>query len=130
MILALRTDKPDSELYILDDEGKQIDSEVWAAHRQLASTLHNKIDELLSKNHQTFSDARGIIVFKGPGSFTGLRIGTAVANALSDSFQIPVVGVNGDNWLESGLAEIKHADTDNKIIPEYGSLPLTTPQKR
>ncbi len=45
MILALRTDKPEAELYLYDDKAC-LDSLTWQAHRELSDTLLIKIDEL------------------------------------------------------------------------------------
>lgn len=50
------------------------------------------IDKLLKKNNLTLKDLDGIDVFEGPGSFTGLRVGISVANALGFLLQIPVNG--------------------------------------
>jgi tRNA threonylcarbamoyladenosine biosynthesis protein TsaB len=36
-------------------------------------------------------DIEGVVCFKGPGSFTGLRIGLTVGNALAYAQNIPVV---------------------------------------
>ena len=41
------------------------------------------IDKLLNRNHSKIEDIEKIEVNKGPGSFTGLRVGMAIANALS-----------------------------------------------
>ncbi len=91
MILSLRTDKPIAEIG-LHDGLNQVDDIAWEAHRELSAQLHLKIEELLSKNDQTYQDLSGIAVFKGSGSFTGLRIGAAVANALAGALPIPIVG--------------------------------------
>ena len=129
MILALRTDKPVSELYICKDTEK-IASYEWEAHRQLADTIHIKIEELLRTNNIMWNDISGLVVFKGPGSFTGLRIGITVANTIAYAKNIPIVGVEGDNWLQDGLQQLQNA-TDNKIVlPEYGgNINITTPKK-
>ncbi len=50
------------------------------------------IDRLLKENKLKLSEIRGIKVNTGPGSFTGLRIGVSVANALGFSLKIPVNG--------------------------------------
>ena len=50
------------------------------------------IDNLLKKNDLTLKDLDGIDVFEGPGSFTGLRVGISIANALGFLLQIPVNG--------------------------------------
>ena len=48
------------------------------------------IKEILKKNKKTFKDLTAIKVEAGPGSFTGLRVGISVANALGWVLKIPI----------------------------------------
>lgn len=50
------------------------------------------IDKLLKEHRIKLEDITQISVNEGPGSFTGLRIGAAVANTLSYALKIPVNG--------------------------------------
>ena len=50
------------------------------------------IDKLLHKNNSKIEDIEKVEVNKGPGSFTGLRVGATIANALSFLLKIPVNG--------------------------------------
>lgn len=50
------------------------------------------IDKILKDNRKTLKDLTEIEVNLGPGSFTGLKIGAAVANALGFALDIPVNG--------------------------------------
>lgn len=50
------------------------------------------IDQLLKEKSIKLSDIKEIEVNTGPGSFTGLRIGVSVANALGFALKIPVNG--------------------------------------
>lgn len=50
------------------------------------------ITKILKKNKLKFKDLKGVEVETGPGSFTGLRVGVSVANALGYSLNIPVNG--------------------------------------
>ena len=50
------------------------------------------IDEILKKHKVKLEDISEIKVNTGPGSFTGLRVGLAIANALSFVLKIPVNG--------------------------------------
>lgn len=50
------------------------------------------IKMLLQSENLDFQDLEGIEVETGPGSFTGLRVGVSVANALGFSLGIPVNG--------------------------------------
>lgn len=128
-ILALRTDKPKAELYLFKDEKKLAEIK-WQAHRQLAETIHKQIDKILDKSSISLGDIGGIVCFKGPGSFTGLRIGLSVANALAYSQNIPVVTRSGDKWLERGIDDLLAGKNDKIAAPEYGSPANTTPPKK
>lgn len=48
------------------------------------------IKELLAKHDTKLQDITAIEVVIGPGSFTGLRVGVAIANSLGFFLQIPI----------------------------------------
>lgn len=50
------------------------------------------IDKILKKHSLKPEDLSEIRINAGPGSFTGLRVGLAIANALSFTLKIPVNG--------------------------------------
>lgn len=129
MILALRTDKPEAELYLLEKESVK-DSIVWQAHRELSDTIIQKIETLLKKNTIWFPDIRGIIVYQGPGSFTGLRIGITVANTLAYANNIPITGGQGEDWQKDGYKRLQLQKAPQVIVPHYGSeAHITQPRK-
>ncbi len=128
-VLTIRTDKPEAEIGLFHDHN-QLAYDTWEAHRQLAETIHIHIRTLLSSQSTELNDLEGIVVFKGPGSFTGLRIGVSVANALAESLQIPIVGTEDDEWIAAGLDCLQKGTNDRIILPEYGALPnVSTPKK-
>lgn len=53
------------------------------------------IVKILKKQKAAFADISAVVVNTGPGSFTGTRIGVAVANALGFALNIPVNGKKG-----------------------------------
>lgn len=131
MIIALRTDKPVSEVYLIDSKSNEtIASKQWEAHRQLADTIHEVISDLMNKSHTTHAQISAVIVFKGPGSFTGLRIGISVANAIAYALNIPIVGTLDENWMNDGISKILNNVNDKIVTPEYGGkVNITTPKK-
>jgi len=129
LILTIRTDKPEAEVGLFDN-GAKLAYSAWPAHRQLAETIHVKIKELLESQGRRLADLNGIVAFRGPGSFTGLRIGLSVANALAYSLQVPIVAKSGADWLEAGTAAIAEGADEQAAIPEYGSPPHITPPKK
>lgn len=128
MILALRTDKPEAELYIYEQDNL-VAKEVWEAHRELADTILTRIKELLENNNLKNEDITGIIMHTGEGSFTGLRIGTTVANAMSYSLDVPIVSSEGDNWIDNGIESLKTAKVGELVVPKYNAEPNITKPK-
>lgn len=129
VVLILRTDKPEAEVGLYKD-GKKLAYEKWQAHRQLSETIHKKIEEILNKSSISLKDVQGIVVFEGPGSFTGLRIGMSVANALASSLDIPIVAKSGDDWQNAGLKSLMAGENSRIALPKYGrSARITKPRK-
>jgi tRNA threonylcarbamoyladenosine biosynthesis protein TsaB len=129
LILAIRTDKPEAELGLYDND-RRLTTITWQAHRQLAETIHLKIAGLLKSQQKQLSDIEGIVIFKGPGSFTGLRIGLSVANALADALTVPIIGAQGEDWQQQGQGRLVQAENDRIVQPEYGApVHITQPKK-
>ena len=129
MILGIRTDKPEAELYVYDNDKVQASLQ-WYAHRELSDTLLQKIEEVLSRASATKQTISGIAIFQGPGSFTGLRIGISVANSLAYSLNVPVAATQGDDWLERAITQLIPAAYSGSAIPHYGSEVHITKQKK
>ena len=128
-ILALRTDKPQAELYLFDGQAKLAGLK-WEAHLKLAETLNSKIEEILNKSSISYQNLDGIAIFKGPGSFTGLRIGMSVANSLAFGLGIPIIAKSGENWLEQATMDLNSGKNDHTAAPDYGAaVHITRPKK-
>ena len=128
-VLAIRTEGSKAELHLLDKDGSAEDSEIWQAGRELSVQILVKIQGLLKRNKVDFKNLAGIIVFKGPGSFTSLRIGISVANAMAYSLNIPIVGTSGNDWLRQS-AKLSRAKLGKFVVPAYGAEPNITKPKR
>jgi tRNA threonylcarbamoyladenosine biosynthesis protein TsaB len=129
LVLTLRTDNPEAEIGLYDGTDR-LEHIQWHAHRQLAETIHLKINELLEARQKELKDIQGAVVLKGPGSFTGLRIGLTVANALADSLNIPICGQTvHSEWQSLGIKRLLNGENEKLILPEYGSPPHITKPK-
>lgn len=129
LVLTIRTDKPEAEIGLFEN-GVELAYEKWQAHRQLAETIHTKVEQLLSQNKKELKDLRGIAVFKGPGSFTGLRIGLTVGNALGYGLEIPIVSSGGRDWIKSGTRRLQDGENEQIAIPQYGGEVHTTKPRK
>ena len=121
MNLALKTAGAETELFIIDGSGAGKAHHEWVSGRTLSDKLLAEVQAFLAKSHAEITGLTGIVIFSGPGSFTSLRIGHTVANALADSRGIPVAGAQGDNWLVAGAAALKHTKPGVPALPHYGA---------
>lgn len=128
MILLLDTSTGLCKLSLMNDEVSK--DYQWQADRTLAQGLLGYISQKLHENDIDFKDLSAIGVFKGPGSFTGLRIGITVLNTLANSLTIPIVGETGDDWRQKAVGAIKSGRNDEMVMPFYGSeANITKPRK-
>lgn len=129
MILLLDTSTSVCKLSFVDKDGWRYDDE-WLSDRELAKNLLGYLDSKLTDCKKTWSDIAAIGVFKGPGSFTGLRIGLTVMNTIADAQQIPIVGGCGDNWQDEVLAKLSSGENEKIALPFYGGeANITVPKK-
>jgi tRNA threonylcarbamoyladenosine biosynthesis protein TsaB len=125
--LYLNTSEPEAEVAIYqssEDDLKLLKEIKWLAHWELSATLSKKIKELLRESKISKNDLAGILVFPGPGSFTGLRIGISFANAFAFGLSIPLYVIENKNKMViKNPTEI--------VLPLYGSEPkITTPKTK
>jgi len=129
LILTIRSNAPDAKLGLFNDNDL-LSKEEWLADRNLADSIHLKIEGLLEAHGKDWADINGLVCFEGPGSFTGLRIGLSVGNAIAYGLGASIVGGRGNNWEESGIAKLLSGDNDQMVMPHYGSEPhITLPKK-
>ncbi len=74
--------------------------------RDHARKLGVYIEELLHENHLEADELDAVAVGKGPGSYTGLRIGVSTAKGLCYALGIPLIGV-------SSLEALAHVATED-----------------
>ncbi len=66
-------------------------SEQGYSHAEL---LHVFIEEIIKEANITFQDLHAIAISKGPGSYTGLRIGVSSAKGLCYALGIPLIAID------------------------------------
>ncbi len=110
MKLYLDTSNPKTILK-LDDKAYE-----WDSGRTLARDLLKYLHDRLVENNSDWQDIEEITFMSGPGSFTGLRIGACIVNALATELDIPLYNHRGEK------VEL--------ILPEYGRPANITPPKK
>jgi tRNA threonylcarbamoyl adenosine modification protein YeaZ len=118
--LALHTASPELGLAISNFAG---DSryQTWNLGRDLATDLHQHLVEFMQP--QTWADLAFIAVAKGPGGFTGTRIGVVTARTLAQQLEIPVFAI-------STLAALAWAEPPQPPLAKGGLLSAEPLQPR
>lgn len=93
MILCIETATTNCSV-ALGNKGKLLAlKEDYSNSYSHAERLHLFIEEILKENDLKPGDLSAIAVSKGPGSYTGLRIGVSAAKGLSFALDIPLISV-------------------------------------
>lgn len=130
MLLGIKTDAPLVEFYLADTTGTVVANTTWEADRDLAHSLLRRLAEFMKQHATSLNDMSGLCVFRGPGSYTGLRIGITVMNTLAYAQHVPIVGSDGDTWLDDALQRLLAGENDQVVLPLYGGeAHITQPKK-
>ena len=89
MILSIDSTNREKIIVSLDN------TEIIEEQKLGSQALLPLIVKILKRQKATFTDISEVKVNTGPGSFTGTRVGVAVANALGFALNIPVNGKKG-----------------------------------
>ncbi|NSW93311.1 MAG: tRNA (adenosine(37)-N6)-threonylcarbamoyltransferase complex dimerization subunit type 1 TsaB [Bacteroidales bacterium] len=86
-----------------------------------ASLLTIFIKEILSRAGIEAKDLDAVAVSKGPGSYTGLRIGVSVAKGITYAVSVPLIGIETTHSMFYGIDEpVRHrynAFEDSLFVP-------------
>ena len=122
--LAIHTSSPQLGLMIQaidDDAPTESRHQVWDLGREVSSQLHVKMMEFLAPH--SWQDVGFVAVAKGPGGFTGTRIGVVAARTLAQQLAVPLFGVSSLGAVAACALGEDISRTDHTII-------VTMPAKR
>ena len=107
LLLALDTATEVTSVGLARVEGDRFDllgSEVVDAHRAALSRVLPMAAAMLSSAGLSAGDLDGVVVGRGPGSFTGVRIGVASAKGLAQGLGVPLWAVGTLDAIAQGFA--------------------------
>jgi tRNA threonylcarbamoyladenosine biosynthesis protein TsaB len=97
----------------LAKEGKTIAIREYSGPYAHAEKLTVFVEEVLREADVAFSDLSAIAVSKGPGSYTGLRIGVSAAKGFAFTLDIPLIAISTlENMALNAIERIKQAHSD------------------
>jgi len=89
--LAIHTASPQLGLALGDFAG-EARSQTWDFGRDLSTHLHNTLGNFIAPH--VWTDLSFLAVARGPGGFTGTRIGVVTARTLAQQLDIPLFGIS------------------------------------
>jgi len=115
IILNIDTSSPVCSV-CLAAHGKPVATRNAVPENKHASMLSSMIMEVLAEAGLNMADISAVALSSGPGSYTGLRIGTSVAKGICYGRRIPLIGVPTLQGLAWQMAQA-HPDPNGVYIP-------------
>jgi len=75
-----------------------------------AENLHVFIQDVLKEANLSVNQINAVAISKGPGSYTGLRIGVSAAKGLCYALQIPLISIDTLQSMAYAIAQTKNED--------------------
>jgi tRNA threonylcarbamoyladenosine biosynthesis protein TsaB len=101
MILCIETSTRNCSVAVCCEHQLLAQRSMYAEHYVHAEFLHQLIQDALKEACVEMEAIKAIGVSKGPGSYTGLRIGVAAAKGLAYALEIPLIGISTLQLLAS-----------------------------
>lgn len=130
-ILYIDTSEDKAKIGLIKDSGAKFLE--FGPREKFSEKLLGKIDQLLKKQKTKPENLDAVAVFKGPGSFTGLRIGIATSNTFGFVLNIPLIEISETDkkdLVKKIVKKFKSKKFVKIITPLYGKEPnITNPKK-
>jgi tRNA threonylcarbamoyladenosine biosynthesis protein TsaB len=118
MILCLETATPVCSVALCDRTGT-ISVRESHENKSHATQLTLFIEDLLKEAQISPAELEAVAVSKGPGSYTGLRIGVSVAKGLAYGASVPLIGIDTTRSMFNGVinsANAKYGTESNSLF--------------
>lgn len=102
-ILGIDTSSNNLSLAILGNQNEIVEENI-DSQKRLSSIILSSIKDILKKKEIALDSLNAFAIGLGPGSFTGLRIGTATVKGLAVGSHKPVIGISSLDILARSVS--------------------------
>ena len=92
-ILAISTAEKECSMALFEDKNP-VCEEMWATKQTHSKRIMDMVAQIMERSSVSINEIDGFIAAKGPGSFTGLRIGISTVKGLAYASEKPCVGIS------------------------------------
>lgn len=101
VILAINTSTPQFSLALVEEGGALLAECTLSPRTKDFRHFMTALDHLLQVSGVALEEIRGLAAAKGPGSFTGLRVGLSAAKGFCEGLGVPMVALSSLEVLAS-----------------------------
>lgn len=87
------------------------------------------LEKFLTKSKVAPAQLTKVVVCSGPGSFTGIRVGVSLAQALGFALSVPVIAIPKSK-VPHNFEKLADLKSGKNIIVNYGQKPNITKAKK
>lgn len=107
LLLALDTSTSTASVALFD--GQRVLSETtWLAGREHSTRLLVEVEAAFERIGRRPPQLTGVVVARGPGSFTGVRVALSVAKGLAAGLGLPLWGVSSLDVVAYAAGQVEH----------------------
>src|SRR5437588_7524862 len=105
LLLALDTSTSTAGVALFDSQ-RVVSETTWQAGREHSTRLLVEVDAALERIGRMVYELTGLVVARGPGSFTGVRVALSLAKGLAAGLSIPLWGVTSLDVLVHAAGKV------------------------
>ena len=94
VILAINTSTPQFSVALVNENGALLAEETLSPRAKGFRDFMTGLDHLLRTSGVSLGEVSSLAVAKGPGSFTGLRVGLSAAKGICEGLGVPMVALS------------------------------------
>ena len=129
MILFIDPTNKNIEIKLLDMTGQEVSVSCFNSDKNQTELLVLEIDRLLNKASLKLFDIKKIVVLKGPGSYTGLRVALSSLNAVAFAYDIFIYGYKEGELVMKEVVNSRDSHFSTPVLPYYLQPPKITRPK-
>lgn len=111
IVLGINSATTVTEIALIKNQ-KVLAEKSWISNKDEAEKIPPAIRGILKKSGLNYKDIGMLFVVSGPGSFTGLRVGVTIGNALGFGLNVPMKSCTTFDLLQAKIAQ----SAKNKIV--------------
>jgi len=124
MYLLIDSSNPDEFILSLFKKKDQILIQRTKIKNYLSEILLKEFAKFVKRFKINLFEIKGILVIRGPGYFTSLRLGVLFGNVLSFFLKIPLVGIKKEDkkikdYFKKNISHLRHLKGPRIVSPFY-----------